>query len=440
VEQGSAVDRRRRGQILRHATDPARSTLIALWAAAVVALAISLLVQYLHPVMPGESWQSQGQLVDFRDSVWTPGRYLLSCGNPYDTAAYLRAVPWTQGLALYAPAWLLFGVVLGPLPYLVANAIYQAIGIIVVLLLIRTVLRLTLPRFVAVGMPIGVVWLVVWAAGRYAFANASTALVVLGVVLVLRGAWLTKQRVDADVRFTMALGVALSLLKPQFGLFMVVVALAARRWDAVWRGVVGLSIVSLPFAAACVVASGGPAEFVAGISSNLARSTSSASAVGLDSPFNVSIDLISQLARFGIDAPSSVRLLVPLAAMALAAWIVIRSRTLITLTTGVLTVVLLGIVHQFYDLLVLILPLCVGIGWLAERRAVTRVDRATWLLVSLPTVHVHRVTTTVIPGFTTTAADRLDTFVLLAALALTVVELCRRSVGRGKSPDLSAAA
>jgi hypothetical protein len=424
------VHRAERGPRLRSgwAAEPARWLSGLLWALALVALAISLYVQYVNPVLPGDPWQSQGQLVDFRDSVWTPGGYLLGGGNPYDTATYLHDVPWTQGLALYAPAWLLFGVSLGWLPFLLANAIYQAMGIATVLVLVRTVLKLTMPRFVAIGTPIGMIWLVVWAAGRYALSNVSTALVVLGTILVLRGVWLTRTGTPAaDVRLTMALGVGLSLIKPQFGLLVLVAALAAGRWDAVWRGVAGLSVLSLPPAIACVVASGGFGGFVTGIQSNLARSTSSESAVGLDSPFNVSIDLVSQLARLGVEPPGWLRLLVPVLGFVLIAWIVRRASSLIVLSAGATSVLLLfGFVHQFYDLLVLVLPLCVGIGWLLERRPVAVLDRVRWLCAAFPTVHVHRVSTNVVPGLTTTGADRIDTGVLIVAAVLSLAATLRR--------------
>jgi Glycosyltransferase family 87 len=415
------------------ASEPARWLLVLLWAAALVALAISLWIQYRDPVLPGDPWQTQGQLGDFRDSVWTPGGYLLGGHNPYDTGTYLRDVPWTQGLALYAPAWLLVGLSLGWLPFLLANALYQVLGIAVCLVLVRTVLRLTLPRFVAIGTPIGMVWLVVWAAGRYALSNVSTALVVLGVILVLRGVWLARVGTPAlELRTSMAIGVGLAMVKPQFGLIVLVVALAAGRWDAVWRGLVGLSVLSLPPAIACVVASGGPAGFLAGIGSNLDRSTSAESAVGLDSPFNVSIDLIGQLGRLGIDAPTWVRLAVPVLAFALVWWMVRRSPSLIVLSTGVCTVLLLSFVHQFYDLMILLLPLGVGIGWLAEHRAVSVADRLRWLCAAFPTVHVHRISTTVVPGLTTTGADRIDTGVLIVGFLLSLAATLRRPA---REPD-----
>jgi hypothetical protein len=284
-------------------------------------------------------------------------------------------------------------------------------------------------------------------------ANVSTALVVLGVVLVLRGVWLRRtagatldDRKHALATGATSVGVALSMLKPQFGLVMVVVAVAGRRWDATWRGILGLTLASAPVLVACAVASGGVSGFVDGIRSNLARSTSAESAAGLTSPLNVSIDLLGQIGRFGIDPHPAVRVAVPLVALAVAAWLVVRSRSLIVLTAGVTTTLLLGFIHQFYDLLVLVLPLCVGIGWIADRRGASRLDRCRWLFAAFPTVHVHRVSTNAIPGLTTTAADRIDTSVLLIALVLCLAATVRPSsrrpahVGLGPSPGSAAIA
>jgi hypothetical protein len=87
---------------------------------------------------------------------------------------------------------------------------------------------------------------------------------------------------------------------------------------------------------------------------------------------------------------------------------------------------LFGFVHQFYDLLVLVLPLCVGIGWLLERQPVAVLDRVRWLCAAFPTVHVHRVSTNIVPGLTTTGADRIDTGVLIVAAVLSLAATLRR--------------
>ncbi|GAA3809238.1 hypothetical protein GCM10022380_28620 [Amycolatopsis tucumanensis] len=60
---------------------------------------------------------AEGYFLDFRDTVWTPGRDLLSGENPYDPGTYLATYPWALPMSLYMPAWLTLAVPLAPLPY-----------------------------------------------------------------------------------------------------------------------------------------------------------------------------------------------------------------------------------------------------------------------------------------------------------------------------------
>jgi hypothetical protein len=413
-------------RIDRLLSDPPRLLVVGAWAVAIMAWALTLVVQYLHPVLPGDSWQSQGHLVDFRDTVWVPGRFLWSGGNPYDTPALLSTYPWTQGLPVYAPEWFLLAAPLSLLPYLVANVVYQVVGLAVAIVLVRLILRWTLPRYVAIGIPVGVLWFCVWAAGRYALANVSTALVVLGLVLALRGVWLARSDPTGPMRAATACGVALTLLKPTYGLLVVVVVIAGRRFDAAWRGVLAMLVASLPALVASVIASGGPSGFVAALLRNLDWSTSPDAATGLSSPFNVSIDFVSQLARLGSVPPGWVQLAVPLVACAAAAWVARRAQTLLVLTAGVTTLLLLGFVHQFYDLIALLLPFAVGLGCVVDGRMNGRIGYLIWILAALPTLHIHRLTTAVVPGLTTTAADRFDTTVMLIACVASVATTLRR--------------
>ncbi|MBA3844777.1 MAG: hypothetical protein H0X39_19525, partial [Actinobacteria bacterium] len=362
---------------------------VALWLLAAAAWAGFLVFQFAHPVLPGQDWRSQGQLVDFRDTVWVPGRYLLAGGDPYDTPVLLEAYPWTQGLPLYLPAWFLLATPVSLLPYLASNALYQLLGLAAGLLFIRLVLVTALAaaplQWRILGLPLGLLWLCGWASGRYALANVSTALVAIGFVLVVRGVRLAWTDPGA-AQVATAVGVGLTLLKPTFGLLMVVVAVAGRRYDAAWRGVLGAAVASLPALVVCVIASGGAGGFLLAVSHNLTWSTSPDAATGLFSPFNVSIDLVSQLARAGVIVPGVVQIAVPVLACGLAAYVAARTRTLLVLATGVGALMLLGFVHQFYDLIILLLPVAAGLD-LVRRRALAPLTGTTWLAASLPTVH-----------------------------------------------------
>lgn len=400
---------------------PPRGVVAALWVLAVAAQLAHLATQFSAPLLPGDPWQLARPLLDYRDTVWVPGNHLLSGANPYDTDAQLAAYPWAQGLRLYAPAWLLLAVPLGALPYLLGGLVYQLFGVAAVLVLIRVVVRLTMPGFVAVATPAALIGLTVVAPGRYALENLSSALVALGVVLVLRGIWLGGIWPARDRRPATALtatGVALSLIKPQFGLIVLVVALAGRRLDAVWRGVLALAAASLPVVVACVVASGGFGGFLAAVRGNLDYSTSPEATTGLLSERNVRIDVVGQLGRLGYESPGWLQLAVLVVTTAIAAWLAARSRSLLVLTAGVAAAMLLGFVHEPYDMILLFLPLCAGLGAVLDRQPLAGLERAAWVCVGLASVHVHRVSTTLVPGLTGTGADRIDTALLLVALLL----------------------
>jgi hypothetical protein len=63
-----------------------------LWAAVAGAIAVRLSVMLSNVLMPEEPYHGSGKyFLDFRDTIWTPGRHLLEGGNPYDPEGYLAA-------------------------------------------------------------------------------------------------------------------------------------------------------------------------------------------------------------------------------------------------------------------------------------------------------------------------------------------------------------
>jgi hypothetical protein len=83
---------------------------------------------------PGVAWQAAGNdlyFLDFRDTVWTLGRFVLEGGNPPDPATYHEAVPWALTFSLYLPAWLLLAAVPAPLRYLTAVVVFQVVSLTV---------------------------------------------------------------------------------------------------------------------------------------------------------------------------------------------------------------------------------------------------------------------------------------------------------------------
>jgi hypothetical protein len=212
-------------------------------------------------------------------------------------------VPWAQDFKLYAPAWLLLSVSLALLPFLAAAAVYLALGIVLAVVFVRLVLRWAAPELVAVGTPVALIWFTLWSPSRYALQNGGTLLVMIGSVLVVMAVLRRRPGAPdgpADPSLGLAAtGVALSLLKPQFGVLLVIFALIGRRWDAVWRGVAGLVAASVPILVACTVIAGGVGGFVGSVLRNLAHANSPTASTGLASPFNERTDVVGKLARYG---------------------------------------------------------------------------------------------------------------------------------------------
>ncbi len=389
-----------------------RTALIALlWVLAAAALGVSWAFWLSDLTYPGMPWQVPHEMADFRDTIWGPGRYLWEGGNPYDPATYLATHPWAQEFDPYAPAWLLLSAALALLPFGAAAAAYLVLGAALAVVLVWTVLRWATPGWVPIGTPLGVAFLTVWSPGRYALQNGGTLLVFLGWALVMR-ALAQRPVTERDARLG-ALGLALTLLKPQFGLPLVVVLLVTGRVRATVGGLLGLAVASAPVLLACVVSAGGPVAFLESIGRLLAYASSPDASTGLLSPFNGRIDLVGLAGRAGISPPGWVQLAVPLAATAAAA-VLARRTPPVVMTAGIGAAVLLGLVHQPYDAVVLVVPFALGLGRLAARDRLPRWQLAVWIAAAVPVLHLHRITTAVL--LSTDAADALDAAAMVVAL------------------------
>jgi len=60
-----------------------RGIVVFCWCAVAAAIATRLSVMFAQPILPGQSYRgAEGYFLDFRDTIWTPGRDLLGGGNP----------------------------------------------------------------------------------------------------------------------------------------------------------------------------------------------------------------------------------------------------------------------------------------------------------------------------------------------------------------------
>lgn len=397
-----------------------------LWTAAVAASLARVVDLLSDPTLPGMPWQqATNSLMDYRDIIWVPGRYLLDGGNPYDPDVYLAAHPWAQEFDPYAPAWLLLALIFAPLPYLASAAVYQIFTTAVAVVLLRVVSRWAMPRWADIAVPAGLLWLNLWYPGRGSLAAGSSLVAVLGVALVVR-ALAEPERPDRSWSVGGAVGIGLALIKPQFGLPVMVIAVAGGRIRYVWRGILGLAIASLPVAIVCSIAAGGPIAFVNSVLRDLDHASSPDAPTGLRSPFQDRIDVVGLLARYGLTDPSViVSVGVPLLAVIIGAVVVVRSRDPFLTATAVSGAAILGFVHFPYDLLVMVIPFVVGLGGLTA----SRFEWWRWGAFSgclLVVAHVHRVSTLLF-GWPDRTADSIDTVgAVVAFLCAVVVSLATR--------------
>jgi hypothetical protein len=449
---GGDVDRletvRRMGRSLLR--PPVRQRIVlALWLVVAAAIVLRLTVMLSSPLLPGDPWRGSGTdryFLDFRDTIWTPGRYFLSGGNPYDPLTYQAAYPWALAFSLYAPVWLLLAGALAPLPYLASIVVFQVLSLVVAIVMLRVICRWTMQTIADLAVPAALLWMNVWYPGRGALSvQLTTLLAVLGTALVLRSVtqWaggtdplpsLTQRAHDRGV----ALGVALSLLKPQFGA-MALVGIAGGRARSVWRGVAALALASLPVLIICTAAAGGPVEFVRAVLRDLAVANSPDHPSGLAFPDQRRLDLLGQLARYGLlDPPSWLQFGVLVMGVVVLPVLAIRlTRRPLPVAAVVCTAMLLGIYHGTYDLLVLFVPVAIGIG-MALRRELTRAaDRIAAGALLLVVLHLQTISKRLVPGLDVRGADTVNLVLILVGLTagLWSAVADRRRVARRPGED-----
>ena len=406
---------------------PRRRTVIvvALWIAVAAAVAIRSRVMLAHPLPPGVPWLESGTdryFLDFRDTIWTPGRFLLEGGNPYDPQSYQAAYPWALAFSLYAPVWLILAAALAPLPYLASIIVFQVISLAVAILMLTMLFRWTLPDHVDLAVPVALLWMNIWYPGRGALTvQLTTLLAVIGLTLVLRTVCQPRAEsastIDRADDRAGAWGVALSLLKPQF-LTMAIVGLAAGRVRMVVRGVAGLALASLPVLVVCTLAAGGPIEFITSVRRDLDVANSAHHPSGLMFPGQRRLDLLGQAVRWGSgEPPGWLQVLVPLLFLVILPVIVVRlTRRPLAVSVVVCTSTLIGVYHGTYDVLILFIPAAIGLG-MALRGELTRAgDRIAMLACLGVIVHLQTITTSLLPGFDYRDADIVNLLLLIVGL------------------------
>ena len=108
--------------------------------------------------------------------------------------------------------------------------------------MLRVLSRWAVPTLADIAVPAVLLWMNIWYPGRTSLsAQMGTLLAVLGVTLVIRQ--LTNRRpVEPRVDRPFTLGIALTLVKPQFGLAILFVGAAAGKLREVALAVLGIAV------------------------------------------------------------------------------------------------------------------------------------------------------------------------------------------------------
>jgi hypothetical protein len=291
-----------------------------------------------------------------------------------------------------------------------------------------------LPRAVDVAVPACLLWLNLWYPGRGSMEGGASILAVLGVALVLRALC----RADPPTRLGglgCSIGIALALIKPQFGLPFMLFALFGGRWRDVLRGVAGLFVASLPVIVACSIAAGGFVQFIQSVLRDLAFASSPDAPTGLASPFQRRVDVVGLAARHGwLDQPGWFTGAVTTMALAAGVIAVLRAREPLALCATTSAACLLGFVHFPYDIVIIFLPFVVGVGTvITSGRRPPPITALMIVLCALVVAHVHRVSAFLLPSATPLGADTADS--IMIALLLVVALISVLTSPRDRVPD-----
>lgn len=393
-------------------------------ASLVVALALlTLTVGYLsHRYLPEVSNAPLGdrnQIVfrDFRVTSYIPARDFLKGNNPYDTPAYLRREPVDQEFDLYLPLHLEVMSVFAMFPYRVSTYGWFAIQVALIIVFAGLLLKALPIRAPPAAMPLLAAVLLITPPGRNALTHGQiTPEVAIGFLAAWH--WAPRRPVVAS------LALVLALMKPQFGLPLLVLLAFAGRWRVAARGAALAVLLSLPAILVLAWASGGVGGFATSIGHSLhAASTASYSVAG--GAGSERVDLFGVLARLsGTRPPAQLQAAVTVAVLVIVGFLLrrlaVRSMALAGITP---TLVVLGalssIFHQPYDLILLAWPLAalsvlLAAGW--NRRTFWFLPTVVLtLLLIVPFGYVHR-----LPGTALSVSERVGSDGIIDGIAVNV--------------------
>jgi Glycosyltransferase family 87 len=338
------------------------------------------LVDPVHPTLERYGLQ------DFRDNFYYPSVAFLQGRNPYDVDDYRAHYAIDRPLPPYSPISLLVHLPLALLPFGAAEAADIAVNALLLLVLARIAL-LGAGASITAGRIFGLAALMILSrAGQQTlYIGQCSVYVALGAAVAL---------VEARRRPWLAgLGLAIACLKPSYGLPLGLLMLCRRDLAAFARGAALAAVAGVAGASVPVVAAGGIAPFIASVRHGM-------SVIATDPSFHESTSLIrvdtgALVGRFlGRPPGAAVEILIGFLLLGSAGWILCRREALAgneaaTIGGGraaapgarpvgdglACLALLLGLYHQSYDTLLLVLPIATllwgaegpGRAWSASR-------------------------------------------------------------------------
>jgi hypothetical protein len=302
---------------------------------------------------PPAAYGSEGWLLhDFWDTVYYPARALLDGHNPWDTAAYMRAYPADKPFPAFAPFSLALWAPIAYLPAATAGRVWFALSALLTVVVAWVALRIARGSTgVAAVLGVSAAMLASRPGHSNLLLGQQTLVVVLGIYAALLYArsrpWLA------------ALGVVASTIKPQFGVPLVILLVAAGHVRVAAYGVVASGLASLAVLSMMPGSAdaGSLGVFLSAVRGSASRIDQSATTWWGQVDFRYLLHHLQGGVYGPVDAIAAALLL------AAGAWMVRRTWRRdrpgddeLTIALACLTI-LLSLYHQIYDVLLLTLPL-----------------------------------------------------------------------------------
>jgi Glycosyltransferase family 87 len=223
-------------------------------AAFAFAIAIAVLRVGVFTEVAGIRFGAGWAMLDFDTGGYYPVRALLSGENPYDRERFLTLYPVSDGFPPYAPFTLLFHLPFGLLPHTVAEILYGLFTIGLMVVLAWMALRATrCDTKVATVIMLAAALLLTRPGHWNLVLGQRAALFAVGSYLALfhasRAPWLS------------AAGITLTMLKPTWGVPLLLLMLARGDLRPVALGVLLTLAANLPLLALIVSRAGGVGIF-----------------------------------------------------------------------------------------------------------------------------------------------------------------------------------